>query len=169
MICYESPLGEIFLCADGGGLTALRFAWQNAPWARRCADDAEGEKALAIACRWLDEYFSGREPGALPPVHVDGTDFQKEVWQLLKEIPYGKTATYGELAAEIARRRGIEKMSAQAVGQAVGKNRISLIIPCHRVIGQGGSLTGYAAGIETKRALLRMEGIIMNSPAEEFR
>ena len=168
MTCYDSPLGRLLLCADGGGLTALRFEWQKAPWASRCADTPDGGEALIAACRWLDEYFSGRVPEVMPPIHVDGTAFQKEVWQLLTEIPYGRTVTYGELASEIARRRGKEKFSAQAVGQAVGNNRISLILPCHRVIGQDGSLTGYAAGIETKRALLKMEERNLNASSAEF-
>ena len=168
MTCYDSPLGRLLLCADGGGLTALRFEWQKAPWASRCADTPDGGEALIAACRWLDEYFSGRVPEVMPPIHADGTAFQKEVWQLLTEIPYGRTVTYGELASEIARRRGKEKFSAQAVGQAVGNNRISLILPCHRVIGQDGSLTGYAAGIETKRALLKMEERNFNVSSAEF-
>ena len=168
MTCYDSPLGRLLLCADGGGLTALRFEWQKAPWASRCADTPDGGEVLIAACRWLDEYFSGRVPEVMPPIHADGTAFQKEVWQLLTEIPYGRTVTYGELASEIARRRGKEKFSAQAVGQAVGNNRISLILPCHRVIGQDGSLTGYAAGIETKRALLKMEERNLNASSAEF-
>lgn len=168
MTCYDSPLGRLLLCADGGGLTALRFEWQKAPWASRCADTPDGGEVLIAACRWLDEYFSGRVPEVMPPLHADGTAFQKEVWQLLTEIPYGRTVTYGELASEIARRRGKEKFSAQAVGQAVGKNRIALILPCHRVIGQDGSLTGYAAGIETKRALLKMEERNLNASSAEF-
>ena len=168
MTCYDSPLGRLLLCADGGGLTALRFEWQKAPWASRCADAPDGGEVLIAACRWLDEYFSGRVPEVMPPLHADGTAFQKEVWQLLTEIPYGKTVSYGDLASEIARQRGKEKFSAQAVGQAVGKNRISLILPCHRVIGQDGSLTGYAAGIETKRALLKMEERNLNASSAEF-
>ena len=160
MTCYDSPLGRLLLCADGDGLTALRFEWQKAPWASRCADTPDGGEILIAACRWLDEYFSGRVPEVMPPIHADGTAFQKEVWQLLTEIPYGETTTYGALAKTLAQRSG-KTVSAQAVGGAVGHNPISVIIPCHRVVGADGSLTGYAGGIEKKLWLLRHEGAEM--------
>ncbi|MGN0733289.1 MAG: methylated-DNA--[protein]-cysteine S-methyltransferase [Emergencia sp.] len=108
--------------------------------------------------RWLDIYFEGREPDFTPPLHLIGTDFRKEVWDILKQIPYGQTKTYGEIAEELAARRGIRRMSAQAVGGAVGHNNISIIVPCHRVIGADGSLTGYAGGTDIKAELLRLEG-----------
>ena len=107
------------------------------------------------AARWLDIYFSGREPDFLP-LHPQGSAFRQAVWALLLQIPYGKTVTYGELSHQIAAQRGLAHMSAQAVGGAVGHNAISIIIPCHRVVGMNGSLTGYAGGIERKVQLLTL-------------
>ena len=101
-------------------------------------------------CRWLDIYFSGKEPDFTPPLSMRTTPFRKAVWEIMLTIPYGQTMTYGEIAGIIAEQRGIDRMSAQAVGGAVGHNSISLIIPCHRVIGTDGSLTGYAGGIDKK-------------------
>ena len=112
---------------------------------------------LKDALRWLDIYFSGQKPDFLPKLHLIGTDFQREVWDILLEIPYGQTVTYGEIARKIADKRGLKTMSAQAVGGAVGHNRVSVIVPCHRVIGSDGSLTGYAGGIERKIKLLEIE------------
>jgi methylated-DNA-[protein]-cysteine S-methyltransferase len=105
----------------------------------------------------LDRYFEGQDPGFVPPIRLDGTPFQQTVWELLQTIPYGETMTYGEIAARIARLRGIRKMSAQAVGGAVSRNPIALIIPCHRVIGSNGDLTGYAGGLDRKEWLLFLE------------
>ena len=118
------------------------------------------EKKLPVFARtaeWLALYFDGEKPAFIPPLTLKGTPFQKEVWEILLEIPFGQTTTYAEIAAEIARRRGLASMSAQAVGSAVAHNPISLIIPCHRVVGSDGSLTGYAGGIEKKEWLLAME------------
>ena len=112
---------------------------------------------LKDALRWLDIYFSGQKPDFLPKLHLIGTDVQREVWDILLEIPYGQTVTYGEIARKIADKRGLKTMSAQAVGGAVGHNRVSVIVPCHRVIGSDGSLTGYAGGIERKIRLLDIE------------
>lgn len=150
---YDSPLGRLLLRADNIGLTELGLEDQGA--------DHKEEENLAIqeTKRWLDVYFSGREPNFLPPLHPVGTAFQMEVWELLLAIPYGKTTTYGQIAKQIAGHRGIPKMSAQAVGGAVGRNKIGIIIPCHRVIGTDGNLTGYAAGLERKRKLLALEGL----------
>ena len=111
---------------------------------------------------WLDIYFSGKEPGFVPPFHVSGTPFQLRVWEILQKIPYAKTVAYGEIAKQIAKERGISRMSAQAVGGAVGSNKIGIIIPCHRVVGANGNLTGYAGGIEKKAALLKCEGVDMS-------
>ena len=108
-------------------------------------------------CRWLDLYFGGKEPDFTPAVSLRGTPFRTAVWQILQKIPYGKTMTYGQIAEKLARETG-KPVSARAVGGAVGHNPVSLIIPCHRVIGADGSLTGYAGGTERKAALLRMEG-----------
>ncbi len=115
--------------------------------------------ALRLASRWLDIYFSGRDPGFTPPLHLCGTPFRLVVWRLLLDIPYGETTTYGALAKTISARRGGAPMSAQAVGGAVGHNAVALIVPCHRVVGTDGSLTGYASGLDKKTKLLSLEGI----------
>ena len=119
------------------------------------------EKNLPIFTRaeeWLDIYFSGKDPGWCPPLAMRTTEFRRHVWEIMLRIPYGKTMTYGQIAARLAEERGLPHMSAQAVGGAVGHNSISLIIPCHRVVGTDGSLTGYAGGIHTKVELLTLEG-----------
>ncbi|MDO4621392.1 MAG: methylated-DNA--[protein]-cysteine S-methyltransferase [Eubacteriales bacterium] len=120
---------------------------------------SETDKVITLTRTWLDLYFSGSQPDFLPPMHPKGTAFREAVWKLLLNIPYGQTRTYGQLAAELAVLQGKKKMSAQAVGGAVGHNPISVIIPCHRVLGSDGSLTGYAAGVSVKEALLRLEGV----------
>ncbi len=156
---YESPLGGILLAADDEGLTGLWFDGQK--YFARCLDDDHAEHdapAFESARAWLDAYFAGSDPGFTPPLHLIGSDFQMAVWKLLLEIPYGQTTTYGTLAARIAEQRGLERMSAQAVGGAVGHNDVSIIVPCHRVVGASGSLTGYAGGIQKKVALLTLEG-----------
>lgn len=152
-----SPLGRIYLAADALGVTGLWFEGQKY-FPPGLAETGAALPALEEARRWLEIYFSGREPDFLPPLHPTGTAFQLEVWRLLREIPYGQTVTYGALARRLAARRGLAHMSAQAVGGAVGRNRISLLIPCHRVVGAGGTLTGYAGGLARKAALLRLEG-----------
>lgn len=155
---YASPLGEILLAAEESGLIGLWFDGAKYFAAGLPADCAEGNSpALAEAARWLDIYFSGREPSLLPPLHPRGTAFQRAVWALLQAIPYGETTTYGELARQLAERNGLPHMSAQAVGSAVGHNPLSILIPCHRVAGADGSLTGYAGGVERKLALLQLE------------
>lgn len=157
---YKSPLGGITMASDGTALTGLWFDGQKY-FAEGIKPDAE-EKKLPIfdeAVRWLDIYFSGHRPDFTPLLNLEGTAFRKEVWQLLLQIPYGKTTTYGELAAQLAAHNGLKRMSAQAVGGAVGHNPISIIVPCHRVVGTGGSLTGYAGGLAKKLALLKLEGI----------
>ncbi|MGI6212676.1 MAG: methylated-DNA--[protein]-cysteine S-methyltransferase [Anaerovoracaceae bacterium] len=156
---YDSPLGRILIAADDIGLTGLWFEGSKYFAEHLSAEHEEGEPpAIEEAMRWLDVYFTGRDPGKLPPLHMTGTDFQLSVWEILRGIPYGKTMTYGEIAEKIASARGLSRMSAQAVGGAVGHNGISIIIPCHRVIGADGSLTGYAGGIDRKKALLELEG-----------
>ncbi len=156
---YESPLGKILIAADEIGLTGLWFEGQKYFAAALCKEAVEGETpALKEAKRWLDVYFSGKEPDFQPPLHFTGTDFQNEVWELLSSIPYGTTVTYGDIARQLAEKRGIARVSAQAVGGAVGRNRISILVPCHRVVGASGSLTGYAGGIARKAALLKLEG-----------
>ena len=155
---YESPIGRMLLAADDTGLTGLWFEGQK--YFARCLDRESEEKELPVfaeAKRWLDIYFSGKEPDFTPPLHFIGTDFQKEVWEILCAIPYGQTMTYGAIADQIAKKRGLSRMSAQAVGGAVGHNNLSIIVPCHRVVGSDGSLTGYAGGIERKTFLLNLE------------
>ena len=111
--------------------------------------------------QWLDIYFSGKEPNFTVPLHFIGTDFQNEIWETLCTIPYGQTMTYGEIAKQIATKKGLPRMSAQAVGGAVGHNEISIIVPYHRVVGANGNLTGYAGGIEKKVKLLKLENVDM--------
>ena len=154
---YQSPLGRLLLAADEIGLTGLWFEGQRrfAQGLDPVHQDAE-TPILAQTRRWLDLYFSGSVPDFTPPLHPAGSAFQQEVWALLRRIPCGQTTTYGALARQLA---------AQAVGGAVGHNPISIIIPCHRVVGADGSLTGYAGGLDTKARLLAVEGIpIAESP-----
>lgn len=156
---YSSPLGTILLAADEIGLTGLWFEGQK--YFALYLDKEHEEKELPVlkqAKTWLDLYFSGREPDFKVPLHFTGTDFQNEVWEILYSIPYGQTTTYGEIAKRLAASRGLKRMSAQAVGGAVGRNEISIIVPCHRVVGSSGSLTGYAGGIDKKIELLKLEG-----------
>ena len=155
---YTSPIGDILLAADDAGLTGLWFQGQK--YFARGLEKEQEERNLPVFDQtkaWLDLYFSGKEPDFLPPLHLIGTDFQKQVWEILLAIPYGKTTTYGKIAGQIAQRRGLAHMSAQAVGGAVGHNPISIIVPCHRVKGADGSLTGYAGGIDRKQWLLNLE------------
>ena len=156
--CYSSPLGQLLLAGDEAGLTGLWFEGQKYyPHSLPPACEARGLPLFEAARRWLDQYFAGREPDIAVPLHFTGTAFQNEVWALLCEIPYGRTATYGEIAARLAAKRGVPHLSAQAVGGAVGRNKISLLVPCHRVIGANGSLTGYAGGLDRKARLLALE------------
>ncbi len=140
---YQSPLGTIFLTADAEGLTGLWFEEQTQDVGEAGLECGERELLVfSDAARWLDLYFSGRKPDVFVPVHQTGTAFQKEVWEIVSRIPYGELTTYGAIARELAARRGIPRMSAQAVGGAVGRNKIPIFVPCHRVIGSDGSLTG---------------------------
>ena len=161
---YQSPLGPILLAGDDEGLTGLWFEGQK--YYALYLDKENEEKETEIlkdAKRWLDIYFSGKEPDFKIPLHFTGTDFLNEVWEILYQIPYGKTMTYGEIANILAKRKGLSRMSAQAVGGAVGHNEISIIVPCHRVVGSQGSLTGYAGGIDKKVALLKLENVNMDN------
>ncbi len=142
---YASPLGAMLLSADSEGLTGLEYTKALAT-----SEKASANPALQAAKKWLDLYFSGTDPKFTPPLHLMGTRFQQEVWELLLKIPYGKLTTYGALAKAIAARQGKGKMSAQAIGGAVGRNPVGIIVPCHRVVGSNGDLTGYASGIEKK-------------------
>ena len=155
---YRSPLGGILLAADEDGLTGLWFDGQKYYADTLPPDAAEEETpALTAAKRWLDVYFTGRQPAFMPPLHPIGSPFRQAVWQLLLQIPYGQTTTYGAIARQLAAGQGLPSVSAQAVGGAVGHNRLSILIPCHRVVGTGGSLTGYAGGIDKKIQLLTWE------------
>lgn len=158
LVCdYDSPLGAMLLAQEGECIAGLWFLGQ-----KHFPDERTMEKGetplLQEARKWLDRYFAGEQPSPEElPLAPDGTAFRQEVWKLLLTIPYGGTTTYGALAQQMAQQRGTSRMSAQAVGGAVGHNPISIIIPCHRVVGTDGSLTGYAGGLERKAALLNLE------------
>ena len=151
---YTSPLGGITLASDSEALTGLWFDGQKYFPHKLISESTEAELPIFTqTCNWLDIYFGGKEPGFTPPISLNTTPFRKAVYDILLTIPYGQTMTYGE----IANQQGAEHMSAQAVGSAVGHNPISIIIPCHRVVGADGSLTGYAGGLDKKTALLKLE------------
>ena len=155
---YDSPMGGILLAADEIGLTGVWFDGQK--YFARGLPEERAERntpVLSAARHWLDVYFTGREPDFMPPLNPVGSGFQRAVWELLLQIPYGQTTTYGALAQKLAQQQGLAHMSAQAVGGAVGRNKISILIPCHRVVGTGGSLTGYAGGVDRKAGLLELE------------
>lgn len=153
---YNSVLGNITLASDGNALTGLWFDGQKYFGATLPQEHKPARlPVFEDTARWLDVYFSGKIPDFTPPISFAASPFRREVWQILLSIPYGKTMTYGEIAG----RMGV--MSAQAVGGAVGHNPISIIIPCHRVVGTNGSLTGYAGGIDRKTKLLELEGADM--------
>ena len=156
---YDSPLGMICMAADEGALKGVWFEEQKYFASGLKADETEERETpvLKQTKEWLDFYFEGKEPQFLPPLAPEGSEFRKEVWRILLTIPYGQTMTYGEIGRRIAELTGKKTMSAQAVGGAVGHNPISILIPCHRVVGTGGSLTGYAGGIEKKIGLLKLE------------
>ena len=161
---YDSPLGGITEASDGKSLIGLWFDGQKY-FADTLDSDSE-EKRLPVfeqTDRWLDIYFSGRKPDFTPPLSMKTTAFRKAVWKIMLKIPYGHTMTYGEIADKIAKQQGRAWMSAQAVGGAVAHNPVSLIIPCHRVVGTNGSLTGYAGGIDKKVKLLTLEKADMSS------
>ena len=151
---YDSPLGTMTMVSNGTALTALCFDGMGR---ESCyADGTSATTMLPVfdeTHRWLDLYFAGKKPDFLPPLAPKGTPFQQQVWEILLTIPYGKTMSYGDVARRIS-----STMSAQAVGGAVGRNPIGILIPCHRVIGADGSLTGYASGLDRKRWLLELEG-----------
>ena len=163
---YSSPVGQIRLAAQGDALTGLWFEGQKYFPHELVANAAPSEEhpVLLQTKDWLERYFSGLNPSPTelnlaPP----GSEFRRQVWNLLLQIPYGQVTTYGALAKALAQTRGLTSMSAQAIGGAVGHNPISIIIPCHRVVGADGSLTGYAGGLDKKIALLTLEGIDMDT------
>ena len=162
---YFSPLGEMMMASDGEALVGLWFEGQKY--------FAEGLDKECVECKdlpifqeakaWLDTYFSGRIPEFTPKMKMRASGFRQRVWEVLLRIPYGHTMTYGAIARSIAQEQGLASMSAQAIGGAVGHNSFALIIPCHRVVGTDGSLTGYAGGIDKKAWLLKMEGVPVTS------
>lgn len=158
----NTPIGTMTASAEGEKLTGLWFigqkyyptdtsAWVNEP----------DHMVFKLLRKWLASYFSGTDYAPLPDLAMNGTSFQKSVWEILLEIPYGRVTTYGEIAKKLAALRGLSSMSAQAIGGAVGHNPISILIPCHRVIGSDGNLTGYAGGLEKKVYLLQLEQAYM--------
>lgn len=154
---YVSPFGGLRVSFENDFLCGVDFKGFNPDYKPLSTVDFNAAKLTAL---WLDEYFSGKIPDFLPPIKYNGTDFQKIVWDELLKIPYGKTVSYGELAKVVALKRGKAKMSAQAIGGAVGSNPICILIPCHRVIGKDGSLVGYGEGLDKKELLLKLEGVI---------
>ena len=157
LFCYDSPIGSITLASNGKALTGLGFC-------RQTGFANVSDIVLPVfrqTIRWLDIYFGGEIPDYAPPISLHTTDFRKSVYDILLTIPYGQTMTYGEIADIIAERQGKKRMSAQAVGGAVGHNPIGIIIPCHRVIGADGGLTGYSGGLDRKLFLLKLEGNIL--------
>ena len=164
---FPTPAGEVLLAASGTALTGLWFTGQkHFACTLPCPLPPPGDApALDAAKRWLTAYFAGKRP---PPTELelapDGTPFQLAVWRVLLGIPYGTVISYGEVAQEAARLLGRETCSARAAGVAVGRNPVSIVIPCHRVIGTDGALTGYAGGLERKIALLKLEGIDLSDP-----
>lgn len=155
---YDSPLGGITLASDGKALTGLWFDGQKYFGSTLTQNQEQKELPVFEQTRqWLALYFNGKEPDFTPPLSMNTTPFREAVWKIMLTIPYGKTMTYKEIAKEIARQRGMKRMSAHAVGGAVSHNPISMIIPCHRIVGTNGSLTGYAGGIDRKVQLLTME------------
>ena len=166
---YSSPVVILTLISDRESMLSLKFEKERYPFI--IPEDCQltvlpacvkgGEKYLPVPLRqtasWLDCYFSGQKPDFLPPVRLEGSEFRRRVWEELLKIPYGATVTYGSIAKQLARETGRPHMSAQAVGGAVGHNPIGIIIPCHRVVGADGSLTGFGGGLEVKRGLLELE------------
>jgi len=161
---YKSPVGEMVMVSENEYLTELHFTKSIKLNIDKIIGQINEYKQLDIADGrfastkvWLDAYFNGEIPASLPPIKLSGTPFRLAVWKILQKIPYGETLTYKAIAVMAAKESGIDKMSAQAVGGAVGSNPVSIIVPCHRVIGSDGSLTGYASGIDIKAKLLEIE------------
>ena len=153
---YQSTYCSLIMLSDGEYLTGLYF---------KDYDDYHDLKEADLDIfdevkKWLDCYFEGKVPSSLPKIKLQGTSFQKDVWDILLTIPYGNVVTYGDIADMIAYSRGMKMMSAQAIGQAVSKNPIAIIVPCHRVLGKNNKLTGYAYGLHNKEMLLKSEGVL---------
>lgn len=163
---YNSPIGKLTIASNEQNIVGLWIDKQKY-YMDILQDKEYQEKETEVikgAKKWLDKYFNNEKPEIEElPIELIGSNFRKQVWKILTEIPYGKVITYGDIARQIAKQRGINTMSAQAVGGAVGHNPISIIIPCHRVVGTNGSLTGYAGGVKTKAKLLELEGVDISS------
>lgn len=164
---YESPIGGITLCSDGVALCGLWMSGQkyfgDTIPGEMIPDDGTAETVLGAAREWLDEYFADKRPEIKQlPLAPIGSDFRQAVWRILAEIPYGETMTYGEIGRLVAQRQGKKTMASLAVGGAVGHNPISIIVPCHRVVGADGSLTGFSGGLDKKIWLLEHEGVDMS-------
>jgi len=163
---YSSPIGKLFIVANKDSL--LRLDFENSRYIQKhdtnIAQDISKSNSFILqeTKRWLDNYFGGKVNSSIPSIKLEGTPFRVLVWNLLLNIPYGKTVSYGELSTLVAEKRGVKKIAAQAIGQAVGKNPISIIVPCHRVIAKNGLLTGYGGGLERKRFLLELEKGVLN-------
>ena len=162
---YLSPLGELMIASDGQNILGVWLKGQKY-FAITVSEEMEQKDDIPVFVKtkkWLNRYFAGQKPSINElPLAPSGNEFRQNVWKLLCEIPYGETTTYGELARKIAKQMNKTSMSAQAVGGAVGHNPVSIIIPCHRVVGTGGNLTGYAGGIDIKIKLLKLEGVDMS-------
>ncbi|MDR0828216.1 MAG: methylated-DNA--[protein]-cysteine S-methyltransferase [Desulfovibrio sp.] len=159
---YASPMGMITAASNGESLTGLWFNGQK--YFAATLEKENTAKIMPIfkeTKKWLDIYFTGKNPGFMPSLYMNGSEFRIAVWKILCQIPFGAVITYGDIAKQIADQKGLKKMSAQAVGGAVGHNPVSIIVPCHRVVGANGNLTGYAGGIGTKIKLLTLEGLDM--------
>lgn len=155
---HSSPLGPLTIASDGQAITGLWFDGQRFFGTTLTGQKQEAQlPVFEEACLWVDTYFNGTEPDFTPPLKLEGTPFRLRVWEQLRTIPYGATTTYGTLARLLSNHPGQSRISAQAVGGAVGHNPIALIIPCHRVVGAHGAMVGYAAGISVKESLLRLE------------
>ena len=157
----ESPVGTLTIFSDGEAVTALDFPlWRGRPRMAAGGTQATELPVLRQTELWLAAYFAGEDPGPTPPVRTAGTAFQERVWARRRAIPYGKLSTYGSIAKDIERETG-RRQSAQAVGGAVGRNPVAILIPCHRCVGSGGSLTGFGGGLNIKVRLLETEGVDM--------
>lgn len=159
---YVSPIGKMTIASNENAIVGLWFDGQ-----RYFMNTLQGKEyvkseneVIILAKKWLDKYFNNEKPEIKAlPIEFSGTEFRIAVWKILTEIPYGEVITYKDIAKRITKLKGIENMSSQAVGGAVGHNPISIIVPCHRVVGTKGSLTGYAGGLDIKRRLLMHEGV----------
>lgn len=167
---YLSPLGPMTMASDGRCLTGLWFDGQKYfPDLTAGAYEWRDLPLFGDVRLWLADYFRGCRPCSTPPLQLAGSPFRQQVWKLLQEIPYGQTVTYRDIARQLARLQNSDRaVAAQAVGGAVGHNPVSIIVPCHRVVGRNGSLTGYAGGLDRKAALLRLEGVEFHQNAEHL-